>query len=194
MQPGHQYDIFPDLPVTGVKRSKRKPANLERNKVNHEIAKDRYYHHRRLDKDLFDYDGDKRIITCKFPCSSLDDIPEGKRRYAGRATGQRYHINELIKLGYNVQFKAVNVPAKELVPEPTGDEFKENWQDMGEREQWLVIETFAYNGAKGRSTMTRIFNLAKPFIIWHSLERRGFRIAQESKDLLAMLVKAYYGQ
>jgi hypothetical protein len=107
-----QYLLF-DLPPTGEKRIKRKSPLLDKNKVNHAIAKDRYYHHRRLDKDLFDFDGDKRIIECKFFCTCLEDIPEGKRKYGGKPTGQRHHVEELVKLGYNVQFKLLNVPAKE---------------------------------------------------------------------------------
>ncbi|HVW97519.1 MAG TPA: hypothetical protein VHA56_16215 [Mucilaginibacter sp.] len=78
---------------------------MEKNKVNHVIAKDRYYYHRRLDKDLFDLDPDTRIIRCKFPCRCLNDIPASQRTYRGEPTGQRYYISELIALGYNVQYE-----------------------------------------------------------------------------------------
>lgn len=108
-----QYLLF-DLPEpTGIKQSHRKPAGLDKNKVNHAIAKDRYYYHRRLDRALFDLDGDKRVITCKFLCSSLDDIPASTRTYGGEPTGQRHYITKLVELGYNVHYNLVYVEPKE---------------------------------------------------------------------------------
>lgn len=114
LQPGTQFDMFPDLPPTGHKQSRRKPADLQRNEVNHEIARDRYYYHRRLDRALFNLDGDKRIITCNFLCRSIEDIPAGGRRYRGEPTGQRHYIEQLVKLGYNVHYNLVYIEPKQL--------------------------------------------------------------------------------
>jgi len=96
------YLLF-NVPATGTRQSKRKPASLDRIKVNHELAKSRYYYHRRLDRSLFKIDGATRIIECDFAC--LEDIPEGNRPYGEHKAGQRHYIRELVNLGYNVQFK-----------------------------------------------------------------------------------------
>lgn len=93
------------MPETGHRVSKRKALNLDRIKVNHEIAKDRYYYHRRLDKTIFMVDGATRIINCNY--KSLEEIPEGTRGYNDHKVGQRHYITQLIRLGYNVQYKLI---------------------------------------------------------------------------------------
>ncbi len=94
-----------DVPATGRKQSKRKALSLDRIKVNHELAKERYYYHRRLDPKLFKLDGAKRIIECGFSC--LEDIPEGDRPYGRHKAGQRHYVEQLVRLGYNVQYKLI---------------------------------------------------------------------------------------
>jgi len=98
MKKGEQALLF-DLPAPVEKQSRRKDPAFNKIEVNHEVAKSRYYYHRRLDKNLFRIDGALRSIDCDF--KSFEDIPVGPRFYVGR----------LIGLGYNVQYKAVDVPA-----------------------------------------------------------------------------------
>jgi hypothetical protein len=84
-----------DVPATGRKTSKRKAPSVQTIKVNHQLAKKRYYLHRRL-KDVFPIDGAKRIIDVK-PYKRLRDIP----------VGPRYYVAELLKLGYTIQLEIV---------------------------------------------------------------------------------------
>jgi hypothetical protein len=81
-----------DVPVTGVKASKKKAAGLKINRINREIAKDRYWYHKCLDEN-FTVNGAKRHIKTTY--KAFIEIPKG----------QRYYINQLIKLGYNVQYE-----------------------------------------------------------------------------------------
>lgn len=101
MEPKPQGKLF-IVPATGAIASHRKAASINRIKVDHELAKSRYYYHRRLDRALFKYDGAKRIIECGF--ASFADIPTKKK--------QQFYVAQLLKLGYNVQYRAVDVPAK----------------------------------------------------------------------------------
>jgi hypothetical protein len=80
-----------NVEITGKKVSKRKAPSVPVIKVNHELAKKRYYLHRRL-KGIFPIDGTKREIDVKH-YRSLKEIP----------VGPRWYVKQLIKLGYNVQ-------------------------------------------------------------------------------------------
>jgi hypothetical protein len=86
-----QQLLFPLPAATGKKESKRKSPALQRIKVDHELAKDRYYYHRRL-KGVFPIDPAKRIVDVS-PYRSLEEIPVKPRKY----------VSALIDLGYNVQ-------------------------------------------------------------------------------------------
>ena len=86
-----QQLLFPLPAATGKKESKRKSPDLQRIKVDHELAKGRYYCHRRL-KGIFPIDPAKRIVDAS-PYRSIDEIPVRHRKY----------VSDLIDYGYNVQ-------------------------------------------------------------------------------------------
>lgn len=83
-----------DVKPTGKVVSKRKSPAINRIKVDHEIAKKRYYLHRRINK-RYPLDGAKRVL--ELPYASFDTIPKKDQKY----------ITKLIALGYNIQFKLV---------------------------------------------------------------------------------------
>lgn len=84
--------LLVNIPATGKPISKRKAPSVDRIKVNHELAKKRYYYHRRL-KYFCTIDGANRTIDVPHKC--FEDIPQGPRFYVG----------QLIGMGYNVQYK-----------------------------------------------------------------------------------------
>ena len=88
----NQQVLF-DVPITGVKASKKKDPDLKINRINREVAKDRYWYHKNLPKDKFSIQGSKRIIKTIY--KSFMEIP----------VGERYWVNQLIKLNYNVQYE-----------------------------------------------------------------------------------------
>lgn len=87
-----EYTLF-DVPATGHVVSRRKPASVDRIKVNHTLAKKRYYLHKRLVKAVT-IDGAKRTIEA--PYKSFEEIPRGNTKY---------YIGQLLKLGYTIQYK-----------------------------------------------------------------------------------------
>jgi hypothetical protein len=95
--------LFPLPPITGKKPSKRKSPSFNRIKVDHTIAKQRYYSHRRL-KEYFPIDGAKRMIDVS-PYQSLEEIPKRPQK----------HLRILIDLGYNAQ---TTIPCPKILTPP----------------------------------------------------------------------------
>lgn len=81
-----------DIPVTGHKASKAKPADIEINRVNRRLAKRRYYWHKQLTNEFIVFASIREI---KAPYKCFTDIP----------VGPRYAIGKLLKLGYIIQYE-----------------------------------------------------------------------------------------
>lgn len=82
-----------DVPVTGKKSNKRKPADLKINRINREVAKDRYWWHKNLPKTEFKVYASKRLIITSY--KTFLDIP----------VGVRWYVSQLIDIRYNVQYE-----------------------------------------------------------------------------------------
>jgi hypothetical protein len=87
-----QQEVLFEVPITGKKQSKAKPANVNINRINRKIAKRRYYLHKCLTSE-FVLDAVAREI--KAPYNAFDEIP----------IGPRYYIGQLLRLGYKIQYK-----------------------------------------------------------------------------------------
>ncbi|RZJ77325.1 MAG: hypothetical protein EOO20_28960 [Chryseobacterium sp.] len=94
----NQLELFQYIPVakSAAETESFRIAfnNAEKEMAKIELAKKRYYLHRVLkDKYLIDPDN----WTIEIPYKTFTDIP----------VGERYHVNELMKIGYNVQMTLV---------------------------------------------------------------------------------------
>lgn len=94
------YSLFPSIPVANVQPVKRHVPPAYHKVVNKELAKRRYYYHRRI-KAVFPIEGAQRTIDIS-PFQSLSELKPIYQKY----------INELIKLGYNFQTTIPCPPSK----------------------------------------------------------------------------------
>jgi len=83
-----------DIPATGTRATKSKPADVIINRINRKVARRRYYLHKQLKEfDEFTLFAAERRIKCQY--QSFMDIP----------VGPRWYVSQLIKMGYEIQFK-----------------------------------------------------------------------------------------
>lgn len=89
------YDqpVLFDVAITGKKSHNRKPADVIINRVNREVAKNRYWYHKNLPKEQFKVKGSKRLIITTY--KTFLDIP----------VGVRWYVSQLIDMNYNVQYE-----------------------------------------------------------------------------------------
>ncbi|WP_432328886.1 hypothetical protein ACRQ5D_10780 [Mucilaginibacter sp. P25] len=89
----HNQGLLFNVPEKLIfKANKKKPAELEINRINRKVARRRYYLHKQLPDDFTVFAAGRRI-KCEY--QSFMDIP----------VGPRWYVSELIKMGYEIQFK-----------------------------------------------------------------------------------------